>query len=105
MFVLQGDDAPDDIHPAELSKQGLKRRSTFSLFVPRPSEEMKRFPKAYEALKDNFALAFEEIRDIVPSLPQFAECPKSDALIFIAANLGTQGIQHREDLCRVSTGR
>ncbi|KAF4586308.1 hypothetical protein EYR38_010583 [Pleurotus pulmonarius] len=107
-YSTNGDDAPDDIHPAELSKQGLKRRSTFSLFVPRPSEEMKRFPKAYEALKDNFALAFEEIRDILQTLlPKeyniekiFAEFLPGDEVspVFpfsgVVVNLNVQTIEH-----------
>ncbi|KAJ8695587.1 hypothetical protein PTI98_008177 [Pleurotus ostreatus] len=111
-YSTNGDDAPDDIHPAELSKQGLKRRSTFSLFVPRPSEEMKRFPKAYEALKDNFALAFEEIRDILQTLvPKeyniekiFAEFLPGDEVspVFpfsgVVVNLNIQTIEHRDGM-------
>ncbi|KAF4568230.1 hypothetical protein EYR36_010239 [Pleurotus pulmonarius] len=111
-YSTNGDDAPDDIHPAELSKQGLKRRSTFSLFVPRPSEEMKRFPKAYEALKDNFALAFEEIRDILQTLlPKeyniekiFAEFLPGNEVspVFpfsgVVVNLNVQTIEHRDGM-------
>ncbi|KAL0954397.1 hypothetical protein HGRIS_003381 [Hohenbuehelia grisea] len=57
-----GSKAPRDIHPANLTKQGRKR-SNPALFIPRPSEEIKRFPKQYESLRQTFGDVFEQLRE------------------------------------------
>lgn len=67
---FQGEDAPRQIHPEYLTKEGRKRANP-SLFIPRPSEEIKRFPKEYEAFTDAFQEVFEDLRQQVGEIPWF----------------------------------
>ncbi|KAJ8489512.1 hypothetical protein ONZ45_g13557 [Pleurotus djamor] len=69
-YSTHGDEAPLEVNPKLLTKEG-KKRAHSSQFIPRPSTEMKLFPHEYATLQDLFADVFEELRsEIERLLPQ-----------------------------------
>ncbi|KAL0954332.1 hypothetical protein HGRIS_003330 [Hohenbuehelia grisea] len=106
-YSTNGKNAPCDVHPQLLTKEGLKRAQS-SLFIPRPSTEIKKFPRQYELLKECFQDVFEELHmEIETALPKeykiegiFAEFLPGDepSPVFpfrgIVVNLNVQTIIH-----------
>ncbi|KAJ8462696.1 hypothetical protein ONZ45_g17843 [Pleurotus djamor] len=100
-YSTHGYDAPTDVHPRNLTKWG-KKRANPSLFLPRPSDEMKRFPQEYSTLQELFG----ELERLLPEEykieKMFAEFlpggEPSPVFPFsgIVINLNVQTIIHRD---------
>ncbi|KAJ8515172.1 hypothetical protein ONZ45_g7365 [Pleurotus djamor] len=100
-YSTHGYDAPTDVHPRNLTKWG-KKRANPSLFLPRPSAEMKRFPREYSTLQELFG----ELERLLPEEykieKMFAEFlpggEPSPVFPFsgIVINLNVQTIIHRD---------
>ncbi|KAJ8503305.1 hypothetical protein ONZ45_g10968 [Pleurotus djamor] len=104
-----GSEAPQDIRLSLLTKEGNKTAQP-SLFLPRPSADIKLFPKAYQDLQELFHDVFESLRLQLESLlPLEYKIEKMFADIFpgvdispvfpfsgIVVNLNVQTLIHRD---------
>jgi hypothetical protein len=78
-LLLQGDNAPTDVHPHNLRVAGASR-TNYSQFLPYPSREMVEHADLYRAMITNFGDLFEWIENVVRYL-YYLEIPHWEAEI------------------------